>query len=69
MENYMITVLGSSNIDLIAYCDYLPVHGETVYGYYFIVVPGGKGANQAAAVARLGAKTVFLYLIKILVLF
>jgi ribokinase len=56
----MITVVGSVNVDLISYAKNIPVLGETVIGNKFIVTPGGKGANQASAAARLGAKTVFL---------
>lgn len=56
----MITVLGSSNVDIMAYADHLPVHGETALGHDLMFVPGGKGANQAAAAARLGSNTVFL---------
>ncbi len=56
----MITILGSSNIDFISHNDHLPLPGETVIGKNFIVTPGGKGANQAVAVARLGGKVRFL---------
>jgi len=53
----MITVVGSSNIDFITYTDKLPKPGETVTGNEFKVTAGGKGANQAAAAARLGVET------------
>ena len=53
----MITVVGSANIDFICYTDKLPKPGETVTGKEFNVTAGGKGANQAAAAARLGVKT------------
>ena len=56
----MITVVGSVNVDIISYAEKLPVPGETVIGYDFQTTVGGKGANQAAAAARLGAKTYFL---------
>ena len=50
-----ITVVGSVNLDLVARVDRLPEPGETIGGATFSRVPGGKGANQAVACARLGA--------------
>jgi ribokinase len=50
-----ITVVGSINLDLVARVDRLPEPGETIGGASFARVPGGKGANQAVACARLGA--------------
>jgi ribokinase len=50
-----ITVVGSVNLDLVARVDRLPEAGETVGGATFSRIPGGKGANQAVACARLGA--------------
>ena len=50
-----ITVVGSVNLDLVARVERLPRAGETVGGATFSRVPGGKGANQAVACARLGA--------------
>jgi ribokinase len=47
--------VGSVNLDLVARVDHLPEPGETVGGASFARVPGGKGANQAVACARLGA--------------
>ena len=52
----MITVIGSINLDLIATVERLPAPGETVLGDGFNTAPGGKGANQALAAVRAGAK-------------
>lgn len=52
----MITVIGSINMDLVVQMDVFPTQGETVLGSLFTTVPGGKGANQAVAAARLGSK-------------
>lgn len=52
----MITVLGSINLDMIATGERLPSPGETVPADQFATAPGGKGANQALAAARAGAK-------------
>lgn len=49
-----IVVVGSINIDLVARADRIPAGGETLLGTEFQTHPGGKGANQAVAVARLG---------------
>ena len=51
-----IVVLGSLNMDLVVRAQHIPRPGETVRGEQFSTIPGGKGANQAAAAARLGAK-------------
>ena len=52
----MITVIGSVNMDLIATTPRLPEPGETVTGTDFATAPGGKGANQALAAQRAGAR-------------
>ena len=51
-----IAVVGSINLDLVARCERLPRPGETLTDATFERVPGGKGANQALASARLGAE-------------
>jgi len=55
-----IVVVGSSNTDMVVKSDRLPGPGETVTGGRFAMVPGGKGANQAVAAARLGADVTFV---------
>lgn len=55
-----VTVVGSANIDHVARCERLPRPGETVTDAQFERVPGGKGANQAVAAARLGASVRFV---------
>jgi ribokinase len=50
-----LLVVGSINIDLVACASHLPVPGETILGSTFDVFNGGKGANQAVAIAKLGA--------------
>jgi ribokinase len=55
-----IVVLGSANMDLVATTGALPRPGETVLGRDFATVPGGKGANQAVAVARAGGDCGFI---------
>ncbi len=59
----IITVLGSLNMDFVVRVDELPTPGETTLGRDFQMIPGGKGANQACAVGRIGAKTVEGYMI------
>lgn len=55
-----IYVIGSSNTDMVVKVDQLPQPGETVMGGVFFMNPGGKGANQAVAAARLGAEVFFV---------
>ncbi|MER5669168.1 ribokinase [Streptomyces mirabilis] len=50
-----IAVLGSTNMDLVAYVAKAPQRGETVTGREFRTIPGGKGANQAVAAAHAGS--------------
>jgi ribokinase len=53
-------VVGSSNMDLVVRSPRIPVLGETILGSDFLMVPGGKGANQAVAIAKLGAHAIFV---------
>jgi ribokinase len=55
-----IVVVGSSNMDLVAKAPRIPVTGETLTGTDFFMVPGGKGANQAVAAAKLGGEVIFV---------
>lgn len=51
-----ILVIGSLNMDFVVQTDKLPLPGETIKGRDFSTIPGGKGANQAVAAARLGGR-------------
>jgi len=55
-----LTVVGSINLDLVVRSERLPQPGETVSGARFSRIPGGKGANQAVAAARLGAEVALI---------
>ena len=55
-----IAVIGSNNVDLVSYVRRMPVPGETIEAPSFEMGPGGKGANQAVAVARLGAESILV---------
>ena len=58
--NRKILVIGSSNTDMVIKSSRLPSPGETVLGGNFYMNPGGKGANQAVAAARLDGEVIFL---------
>ncbi|MEU3222834.1 ribokinase [Streptomyces sp. NPDC006976] len=55
-----VAVLGSTNMDLVAYVDRAPERGQTVTGREFRTIPGGKGANQAVAAARAGGDVLMI---------
>jgi ribokinase len=55
-----ILVIGSANMDMVIQSDHFPSPGETIIGGTFSLVPGGKGANQAVAAARLGGEVSFI---------
>jgi len=55
-----IIVIGSMNMDMVVKTSHIPEPGETVLGGTFFMNPGGKGANQAVAVARLGGDVAFI---------
>ena len=60
MSESNILVIGSSNTDMVICTGHLPLPGETVIGGTFFMNPGGKGANQAVTVARLGGRVSFI---------
>lgn len=55
-----VVVVGSANTDMVVRVSQLPIPGETLLGSAFALMPGGKGANQAVAAARLGAVVTFV---------
>ncbi len=60
MSRGCVVVLGSANVDLVVQVDHRPVGGETVLGSDLVTTPGGKGANQAVAAARIGGDVRFV---------
>src|SRR3954466_10396995 len=60
MAGPRIVVVGSANMALVGTGARLPRPGETVLGDEFVMIPGGKGANQAIAAARAGGQCTFL---------
>lgn len=58
--NNKIVVAGSTNMDMVVNTSHIPVPGETVLAGSFFMNPGGKGANQAVAIARLGGSVQFI---------
>ncbi|SEW52717.1 ribokinase [Chitinophaga arvensicola] len=60
MDIKKIVVVGSTNMDMVVKTSHIPVPGETVLGGSFFMNPGGKGANQAVTVARLGGDVHFI---------
>ncbi|MCC2672876.1 MAG: ribokinase [Armatimonadetes bacterium] len=60
MAQAKIVVVGSTNVDMVVKSTQIPRPGETVLGGAFTMVPGGKGANQAVAAARMGADVTFV---------
>ncbi|MDO5582078.1 MAG: PfkB family carbohydrate kinase, partial [Planctomycetia bacterium] len=60
MKKPKVVVVGSSNTDMVIKSARIPKPGETITGGSFLLAPGGKGANQAVAAARLGAEVVFI---------
>jgi ribokinase len=52
--------VGSANVDLVVRCDHLPQPGETIMAGHMVRLPGGKGANQAVALAHLGEEVAFI---------
>ena len=60
MDAKKIVVIGSTNMDMVVKAAHLPAPGETILGGQFFMNSGGKGANQAVAVARLGGNISFI---------
>ena len=60
MNQNKIVVIGSCNTDMVIKSERLPLPGETIIGGVFMMNPGGKGANQAVAAARMGGNVTFI---------
>jgi len=60
MQGKRIVIVGSCNTDMVIKADRLPIPGETVLGGTFFMNPGGKGANQAVAAARMGGNVTLI---------
>lgn len=60
MNKPIVSVVGSLNMDMVARAQHIPQPGETIIGGDLLMLPGGKGANQAVAAARLGAATAMI---------
>src|SRR6476661_7331230 len=60
MTKHRVLVIGSSNTDMIVKTARVPKPGETILGGEFATCAGGKGANQAVAAVRAGAKVTFI---------
>lgn len=60
MDRPRLVVVGSSNTDMVIIARRIPKPGETITGGQFVMAAGGKGANQAVAAARLGARVSFV---------
>jgi len=60
MKNKKIVILGSCNTDLVIKVRHFPLPGETIIGSDFMTNQGGKGANQAVSVARMGGNALFI---------
>ncbi|MEO6914246.1 MAG: ribokinase [Chitinophagaceae bacterium] len=60
MSQANVVIVGSTNMDMVVNTDRIPVPGETILASNFFMNPGGKGANQAVAVARLGGRITFV---------
>lgn len=60
MKKPKIVVVGSSNTDMVVKVPRIPIPGETIIGSEFMIIAGGKGANQAVAAARAGADVTFI---------